>query len=459
MKLKNINPILFIFIFGIFLEGLDAFSFLSIPLPWIGIVLVISLYVINYFFGYDYEFDKLASLRIWIFYLFLVTAIRAISFDQSLPEYATTTFNQYISLRFLKLLSFLVAIWAIHLINEYKSKEKIIEFIVFAGLCISLLSLYSYFSYIFEIPDFNRTRSGSGGWTQPIKKACSILRNYGTFREPSFLAVWLAPTIVLIFSLARKRKYWYLISIIPVLSLVLTRSLTGVVGLVVLLLFVSIIWILKNKTINVHLLIPVIIILMTSVLANNLSYKFPPLDPSMCPPNTPDKCNCSIYDDEEDEAKNSEEVTGSIYTRAGLIASGGIESFSNLAYINEYIKINGIKIFGEGIGIANINYSFEYEDLSNRVIERRVWFSNPGQIVAFNNLYANLLFSSGLVGLIWFLVILLKIMYDLIKRFSTLDTYLLTYLLLILFMNFFQGEEVSITLGIAVGLITTSGKE
>ena len=459
MKLKNINPILFIFIFGIFLEGLDAFSFLSIPLPWIGIVLVISLYVINYFFGYDYEFDKLASLRIWIFYLFLVTAIRAISFDQSLPEYATTTFNQYISLRFLKLLSFLVAIWAIHLINEYKSKEKIIEFIVFAGLCISLLSLYSYFSYIFEIPDFNRTRSGSGGWTQPIKKACSILRNYGTFREPSFLAVWLAPTIVLIFSLARKRKYWYLISIIPVLSLVLTRSLTGVVGLVVLLLFVSIIWILKNKTINVHLLIPVIIILMTSVLANNLSYKFPPLDPSMCPPNTPDKCNCSIYDDEEDEAKNSEEVTGSIYTRAGLIASGGIASFSNIAYINEYIKINGIKIFGEGIGIANINYSFEYEDLSNRVIERRVWFSNPGQIVAFNNLYANLLFSSGLVGLIWFLVILLKIMYDLIKRFSMLDTYLLTYLLLILFMNFFQGEEVSITLGIAVGLITTSGKE
>ena len=459
MKLKNISPILFLFIFGIFLEGLDAFSFLSIPLPWIGIALVISIYVINYFFGYDYEFDKLASLRIWIFYLFLLTAIRAISFDQSLPEYATTTFNQYISLRFLKLLSFLVAIWAIHLINEYKSKEKIIEFIVFAGLCISLLSLYSYFSYIFEIPDFNRTRSGSGGWTQPIKKACSILRNYGTFREPSFLAVWLAPTIVLIFSLARKRKYWYLISIIPILSLVLSRSLTGVVGLVVLLLFVSIIWILKNKTINVHLLIPVIIILMTSVLANNLSYKFPPLDPSMCPPNTPDKCNCSIYDDEEDEAKNSEEVTGSIYSRAGLIASGGIASFSNIAYINEYIKINGVKIFGEGIGIANINYSFEYEDLSNRVIERRVWFSNPGQIVSFNNLYANLLFSSGLFGLSWFLVILLKIMYDLIKRFSTLDTYLLTYLLLILFMYFFQGEEVSITLGIAVGLITTSGKE
>ena len=459
MKLKNINPLIAIFILGVFLEGLDAFSFLSIPLPWMGLALVISTYVINYFFGYDYEFDKLPSLRIWIFYLFVVTIIRAISYDQSLPEYATTTFNQYISLRLLKLLSFLVAIWAIHFINEYKSKEKIIRFIVFAGIFISLLSLYSYFSYIFEFPDFKRSRPGSGGWTQPIKKACSVLRNYGTFREPSFLAVWLAPTIILIFSIARKKKYWYFISIIPILSLVLTRSLTGVIGLVFVLLFVSIIWIIKNKSINLHLIMPIIIILMTSVLANNLSYKFPALDPSMCPPNTPDKCNCSIYDDEIDEAKNSEEVTGSIFSRAGLIVSGGLDSFSNIAYLSEYIKINKVKVFGEGIGIANINYSYEYEELSNRVIEREVRFSNPGQIVSFNNLYVNFLFSIGVIGLIWFLIILFKLIFDLIKRFTILDTYLLSYLLLILLMYFFQGEELTITLGIAIGLATTNGKE
>tara|TARA_B100000029_G_C17574324_1_gene957664 strand:+ start:250 stop:1629 length:1380 start_codon:yes stop_codon:yes gene_type:complete len=459
LKIKNINPILAIFLLGIFLEALDAFSFLSIPLPWIGLSLLISSYVFNYFFGFNYEFNELPSLRIWIFYLFIVTIFRALSFDQIMPEYTTTTFSQFISLRLLKLIGFIVAIWAVHLINVHLRKEKIIEYIVYVGLLISLLSLYSYFSYVFDFPDFNRTRAGSGGWSQPIRKACSILRNYGTFREPSFLAVWLAPTIILIFALARKKNSWYFVSVIPILSLVLTRSLTGVIGIVFVILIVSLIWIFKKKSVNINLVIPIIIIFMTSVFANNLSFKFPALDPSMCPPNTPDYCNCSIYDDEIDEVKNSEEVTGSIFSRADLIISGGLNSFSNIAYINEYMNLNGVKLFGEGIGIANINYSFEYEDLSNRVIERRVRFSNPGQVVSFNNLYANILFSSGLLGFIWFSIILYKLIIHLVKRFSSLDVYLLSYLLLILLMYFFQGEELSISLGIAIGLATTSGKD
>ena len=100
-----------------------------------------------------------------------------------------------------------------------------------------------------------------------------------------------------------------------------------------------------------------------------------------------------------------------------------------------------------------------YEDLSNRVIERRVRFSNPGQVVSFNNLYANILFSSGLLGFIWFSIILFKLIIHLVKRFSSLDVYVLSYLLLILLMYFFQGEELSISLGIAIGLATTSGKD
>ena len=63
-----------------------------------------------------------------------------------MPEYATTTFSQYISLRILKLLGFIVAIWAVHLINVYLNKEKIIEYIVYVGVIISLLiSLFLFF--------------------------------------------------------------------------------------------------------------------------------------------------------------------------------------------------------------------------------------------------------------------------------------------------------------------------
>ena len=145
MKLKNINPILAVFVISIFLEGMDAFSAFSIPVPWIGVALIISLYFFNYFFGYDFEFDEVPSLRIWIFYIFSITIIRALSFDTMLPEYATTTFSQYILLRLLKLFGFVTTIWAIHLLSQNISKEKIIKYVVYVGVVVSLFSLYSYF--------------------------------------------------------------------------------------------------------------------------------------------------------------------------------------------------------------------------------------------------------------------------------------------------------------------------
>ena len=62
MKLKNVNPIVFIFVVSIFLEAMDAFSIYAIPLPWIGIALMIGLYIINYFFGFDMEFTPELSI-------------------------------------------------------------------------------------------------------------------------------------------------------------------------------------------------------------------------------------------------------------------------------------------------------------------------------------------------------------------------------------------------------------
>ena len=60
---------------------------------------------------------------------------------------------------------------------------------------------------------FQEIGSGSGGWTQPIERACSILRNYGTFREPSFLAIWTVPFIPYFFYLGKKNKKWYFLSL------------------------------------------------------------------------------------------------------------------------------------------------------------------------------------------------------------------------------------------------------
>ena len=458
MKIKNINPIVTIFIISIFLEGLDAFSIYSIPAPWLGVILIIGLFIFNYFFGYDYEFDELPSLKIWLFYIFSITVIRALSFDNTLPEYATTTFTQYISLRLLKLFGFIAVIWAVHLISNHLNTEKIIEYLVYVGVIISLLSLYSYFSYFLEIPDFTRSRPGSGGWTQPIRRACSVLRNYGTFREPSFLAVWLAPTVPLTFYLARKNRNWYFVSIVPLFSIVLTRSLTGVISVIFAFLIASLVWTIRNKSFNLNILIPILMILIISFLGNSLSYKFPALDPSMCPPESIDKCNCSLYDNNLDEAKNSESITKSIFTRLTLISSGGIDAFENISFLINHIISENIKIFGDGLGSSNIDYSYKFEEMSKQEKDGEPVYRNPGQIVSFNNLYANIYLSGGLIGLFWFLSIIFKLFKKLVNNFNDLNLYLFINLLIILLMYFFQAEELSFSLAISIGLITLNDK-
>ena len=164
----------------------------------------ILIYVIYYFFGLEIEFNQFDSLRVLLLYFTSITLIRAVSYTPDLPEFATSSFTQYISIRLLKLLGFITVVWFVYTLSNYIERDMIIKFISFVGILVSLLSLISYFSYIFDFQDFSRNRPGSGGWSQPVKRACSILRNYGTFREPSFLAVCLAPIIPLIFYFDRK---------------------------------------------------------------------------------------------------------------------------------------------------------------------------------------------------------------------------------------------------------------
>ena len=67
--------------------------------------------------------------------------------------------------------------------------------------------------------------------------------------------------------------------------------------------------------------------------------------------------------------------------------------------------------------------------------------------------------STGMIGFIWFMYILSSIIRDLLVRKDELSQYMMAHLLLILFMFFFQAEELSIFLGISLGLITSVGGE
>jgi hypothetical protein len=172
----------------------------------------------------------------------------------------------------------------------------------------------------------------------------------------------------------------------------------------------------------------------------------------MCPPESADKCNCSIYDDEQDKAKNSNNVFESIFNRVAIISSGGIDGFENIDILSQYIQSENLKIFGDGLGISNLKFSPKYDELTKQINEDEIIYKNPGQVVSFNNLYGNLYLSGGVIALVMFLLIISN-MFIRIVRLKEFDQYLMSGLLLILLMFFFQAEELSSMLAIYVGLI------
>ena len=181
--------------------------------------------------------------------------------------------------------------------------------------------------------------------------------------------------------MARKQSIWYGFSLLPILAIILSRSLTGVISLIIGILITTILWTIKNKKFEYLYFIPIVFILFSSFIGNSIGYKFPALDPSMCPPESPDKCNCSLYDDQLDEAKNSESVTKSIFERITLITRGGLDGFENINILNDYISNENLQIFGQGLGIANLNFSPVFDDMTKRFESGEVIYKNSGQIV------------------------------------------------------------------------------
>ena len=446
MKIKYSNILGLSLLIFIILEGLDAFSIRNIPIYWIGVSFLISVFGILYFSGFRISNLNLVNLRNWIIYGILITLVQSLFNDLVLPVYASTSYFQYISLRLLKLVLFLFIIYSFNYLFQKHSFEKIISYLLISCLIISALSLISYFSYLIGYSDFPRNRSGSGGWTQPIERACSILRNYGTFREPSFLAIWTVPFMPYFFYLGKTNKKWYFLSLIPMLSITLSRSLTGYTALFVSAFLIFIVVFLVNKKIELNLIIMLGLFLITTFFSSSLSYQFPP-ETKEC--NISGECVC-IAEDKLDELKNSENIPDATFGRFSEISSRGLDAFENTAFLIDYINNEGFSIFGDGFGHSNIVFSYAADEATKKEIDNQIIYRNPGQVVSFNNLYANILMSTGLIGLLWFLYIIIDVLRKLVFTNTKLQPFVLTSLVATLFMLSYQAEELSTHLAIAI---------
>ena len=438
MNLKYSNILGFAFLSFFIFEGLDAYSVNNIPIYWIGAAFFIAIFLLLFVSGFRASVNKIISIRNWTIYVIFVTLVQSLFNDLVLPKYASTTYFQYISLRLIKILLFLIILYTLNYLLSTYSFETVLKYFLISSLIISSLSLISYFSYIFGYPDFPRTRSGSGGWTQPIARA-----------------IWTVPFLPYFFYIGKKNKIWYFLSLIPILSVVLSRSLTGFVALLVssaLVLIVSFI-IYRKIEINIALLMTIFIFVV--FISNSLSYQFPP-DQDLCESKNND-CVCEA-EDRLDELKSSQNLSEATFGRFKEMTSLGLDAFENTAFLIDFIQDNGFSVFGNGFGYSNIIYSYVADEASKKSVDERIVYRNPGQVVSFNNLYANVLISSGLLGLLWFLYIIISYLRKLFYATKPLQPYILVSLISILFMYSYQAEELATHLAISMTFIINLSK-
>jgi len=431
-------------------EGLDAYSVNNIPIYWIGASLFIAIFALLFAGGFRASVNKIIPIRNWTIYVIFVTLVQSLFNDLVLPKYASTTYFQYISLRLIKILLFLIILYTLNYLLSTYSFDIVLKYFLISSLIISLLSLISYFSYIFGYPDFPRTRSGSGGWTQPIAKACNILRNYGTFREPSFLAIWTVPFLPYFFYIGKKNKIWYFLALIPILSVVLSRSLTGFVALLVSSALVLVASFIIYRRIEINIALMMTIFIFVVFISNSLSYQFPP-DQDLCE-SKDNNCVCEV-EDRLDQLKSSQNISEATFGRFKELTSLGLDAFENTTFLIGFIQNNGFSIFGNGFGHSNIIYSYAADEASKTSVDEKIVYRNPGQVVSFNNLYANVLLSSGLLGLLWFLYIIINHLRKLIFTIKPLQSFILVSLISILFMYSYQAEELATHLAISLAFI------
>ncbi len=447
MNLKYSKILLFSISLFLIFEGLDAFSLRNIPIYWLGVSLLVFTYATCYLFGFRTFNLSLLSIRNWVIYGILITLFQSLFNDLVLPKYASTSYFQYISLRILRVILFLIILYSLNYILKKYEYDKVLKFFLISSIVISILSLISYFSYIYGYNDFPRTRQGSGGWTQPIQRACNILRNYGTFREPSFLAIWTVPFIPYFFYLGKKNKIWFYFSVIPILSVVLSRSLTGIIAFVSATTLVILLMIFLYKKINFNLVFMLLLFLVILFSSSVFSFQFPP-DDSTCLQDQ-GECVCKP-EDRLDELKSSTNVAESTFGRFSEISSRGLDAFENTAFLIDYVSNTGLSILGDGYGYSNIAFSYAADEATKRIVDNQIIYRNPGQVVSFNNLYANILMSTGLLGLFWFLYILIDILRKIVFKNNNLQPYLLISYVSTLFVYSYQAEELSTHLAIAI---------
>ncbi len=415
-KVSFTHLVYFLFISLLFCHALAAYSVAGIPLQWgaqLGVVfLCFYVFVRDKIFLFP-GFNPFILLFTWAV---LVTLGNNIVFDYGaiLGGLATTKYEVYIFLRFLGLIFFLSSILLTYWLCVNGHQEKLIKGIVNVAFFISLFSIYVYIAQVLGLPEPPRTRAGTGGGEAATSFTYAFHRAMGTFREPSHLAEWLVVPFFLSYTL--NKSMFNLKGLIMGGVLLLTGSLTGVISILGGL-FMSIVFNLNFDTKAVKALSKIVVPVVGAFLIFSA---------------------VSII-----TKSDSKGIITVLWERVEpIIYDKGVHS-TNRSYVYEYFEKEDTPLVGDGLGNANIKFSK---------------FMGIEATVSFLNLFLNISFSLGVIGLLLALAFILYpiILYILSRNHleGTKPLFLFSAYMAWILIFVMHSEEFSLFFGVIYALVT-----
>lgn len=355
-----------LFIVMLAASAMGAISIGPVPVQWFALVGMVVVY-----FKLPLHFRKTHIPGATTFYIFLIWAMCVTLFSSydapSMPTSGTTIYPIYLSLRFFKLAAFWASISIVYWLVVNGRRDVIVRWVVILGCAVSVLAIYVYVAQIVGLPDIPRTRLGTGGGVASTTFSYAFHRAMGSFQEPSHLAEWLI--LPLLLSIGSGGSVINYRSALIGIVVLLTGSLTGIVGAVIggvgamILLAIrnhsSSLWVLKAVVQMIFLIAFLIFIV-----------------------------NITAHSNEGEGV----DLLGVIVGRTIPILNEGMEA-SNRGDVYEFVSMIDIPIFGYGLGNFNLLFTK---------------YLGVDVVASVLSLYLNTLFSLGLVG-IFLLAIFLTI--------------------------------------------------
>ncbi len=348
-------------------NALAAYCIINIPLEWlsqVGFIVVIIFLFINRNLYFVLGSKILFSLFFWAI---IVTSVNIFfkDYNSLMPSLSTTSYPLFVCLRFIKLLSFIAAIYLTYWLLVKGERHSVIKWTVVIGTVVSIIAIYYYFVRTYGLPALLPNRLSTGGRipTEFGTYTYVFHRAAGTFREPSHLAEWLVMPFFLSFIYCKKKFNIY--AVIIGTTILLTGSMTGIVGGIIgfiAAIIINNVFKLNNLKIFIRVIVLILIVL---IIFNVLVISY-----------TAEKIN----------------IFKIINNRLSPILFKGEMLQSNREYVYKYISNNPPSLlFGSGLGNANILFSK---------------YLNSNLISSFLSLYLNYLYSTGVLGLIFLCIFL-----------------------------------------------------